>query len=112
MFICSFVLQFQLVKKDNPWYSIILPIISFLLATFLGLGALIHHRKLGLDVVLKDFLFFSSLNFATIVYLIMFFVCRKIKPEATDKTTDKTTDKPTDDNIDNDVDNKNNKGGI
>lgn len=80
MFLCSFVLQGLLSKKENPWVGLVLPILTFLLSLFWGIGQLIAHRHMGLNVVLKDFLLFSSFNAATVIHLIIYFLLRKTKP--------------------------------
>ena len=89
MFLLSFVLQGLISKHKNPWFGLVLPMLSFILALFWGIGRLIVHRKLGLDIILKDFLLFSAFNFATIIHLIIYFISRKIKPK---KETDDEED--------------------
>lgn len=88
MFLCSFVLQRLLSKQENPWIGLALPFICFFVSLIGGIGQLITHRHMGLDVVLKDFLLVSAFNVATVIHLIIYFVSRKTKPENENKPDD------------------------
>lgn len=75
-----FFLQIYLSKRKNKWFGLILPIISFLLAlVIVPLNTMAPATGIDMDFVVNLVLAFAVYNIPTVVFMVIYIVCRKRK---------------------------------
>lgn len=73
-------LQIYLSKRENKWYGLILPIISFLFALLIvPLNTMAPATGVDMEFVINLVLAFAVYNISTVVFMIIYIVCRKRK---------------------------------
>lgn len=79
------VLEFFLARKERRIYGLILPIVSFGIATLISLFTLLNMRG-DLRTVILGFLYAGALaNIPTVILLLIFFVARALKKDVPKK---------------------------
>ncbi len=73
-------LQIYLSKRENKWCGLILPIISFLFALLIvPLNTMAPATGIDVDFVINLVLAFAVYNIPTVVFMVIYIVCRKQK---------------------------------
>ena len=74
------LLQVYLSKKKNKWFGLILPIICFLFALIIvPLNIIVPTSGVDMDYIVKHIIVFGIFNIPTIIFMIIYLVCRKGK---------------------------------
>ena len=74
------LLQVYLSKKENKWFGLILPIICFLFALIIvPLNMIAPTSGVDMDYIVKHIIVFGIFNIPTIIFMIIYLVCRKGK---------------------------------
>ena len=74
------ILQIYLSKRENKWCGLILPIISFLFALLIVLlNTMAPATGIDMDFVINLVLAFAVYNIPTVVFMVIYIVCRKQK---------------------------------
>ena len=73
-------LQIYLSKRDNKWFGLILPIICLLFALLIvPLNTMAPATGIDVDFVINLVLAFAVYNIPTVVFMVIYIVCRKQK---------------------------------
>lgn len=73
-------LQIYLSKRDNKWFGLILPIICLLFALLIvPLNTMAPATGINMDFVINLVLAFAVYNIPTVVFMVIYIVCRKQK---------------------------------
>ena len=74
------ILQIYLSKRENKWSGLILPIISFLFALLIvPLNMMAPATGIDMDFVINLVLAVAVYNIPTVVFMVIYIVCRKQK---------------------------------
>ena len=74
------LLQVYLSKKKNKWFGLILPIISFLFDFLIvPLNMIAPTTGVDMEYIVKHSIAFGIFNIPTIIFMIIYLVCRKGK---------------------------------
>ena len=73
-------LQIYLSKRENKWFGLILPIVCFLFALLIVLlNTMAPATGIDMDFVINLVLAFAVYNIPTVVFIVIYIVCRKQK---------------------------------
>ena len=74
------LLQVYLSKKENKWFGLVLPIICFLFALIVvPLNMIAPTSGIDMEYIVKHTIAFIIFNIPTIIFMAIYFVCRKTK---------------------------------
>lgn len=74
------LLQIYLSKKENKLLGLILPIICFLLSVLIvPLNMIVPTSGVDMDYIVKHSIAFGIFNIPTIIFMLIYLVCRKGK---------------------------------
>ena len=72
--------QIYLSKRENKWCGLILPIISFLFALLIvPLNTMLPASGINMDYIVNRVCAFVVYNIPTVVFMVIYIVCRKGK---------------------------------
>ena len=77
LMICGMILQVFLSKKENKWLGLILPTITFLIGLLYPLSTAVPMSGITLEFILELLTVWVIGNIPTIIFLAIYFVCRK-----------------------------------
>lgn len=73
-------LQIYLSKRENKWFGLIVPIISFLFALLIvPLNTMVPTTGIDMDYIVNLVCAFAVYNIPTVVFMVIYIVCRKHK---------------------------------
>ena len=74
------LLQIFLSSRENKWFGLIMPIISFLFALLVvPLNTMVPATGVNVDFIFNLVVAFSVYNIPTVVFMVIYIVCRKRK---------------------------------
>ena len=74
------LLQIFLSSRENKWFGLIMPVISFLFALVVVLlNTIVPAPGVGVDYILNLVVAFAVYNIPTVVFMVIYIVCRKRK---------------------------------
>lgn len=74
------LLQIFLSTRKNKWFGLIMPIISFLFALLIvPLNTMVPATGVNVDFIFNLVVAFSVYNIPTVVFMVIYIVCRKRK---------------------------------
>ena len=74
------LLQIFLSSRENKWFGLIMPVISFLFALVVVLlNTIVPATGVGVDYILNLVVAFAVYNIPTVVFMVIYIVCRKRK---------------------------------
>ena len=74
------LLQVYLSKKENKWFGLVMPIICFLFAFIVvPLNMIAPTSGIDMEYIVKHTIAFIIFNIPTIIFMVIYFVCRKTK---------------------------------
>ena len=74
------LLQIFLFSRENKWFGLIMPVISFLFALVVVLlNTIVPATGVGVDYILNLVVAFAVYNIPTVVFMVIYIVCRKRK---------------------------------
>ena len=71
------ILQVFLSRMENKWIGLILPALSFFIASIIGIGRIIYDFQTSFSVILADILTFLLYNIPTAIFLLIYLTCRE-----------------------------------